>query len=143
MLAMGSFNRSFVRRDFGDKKKAGSMMHKTICSKCSKECEVPFRPTGNRPVYCKECFQTMRPEATRPDNNFSRHPNFERRSGEGNRFAQQPQYKEQFESLNVKLDKILEILESKAAISADVKAVEIKIPKVKKATRKSAVNKEK
>jgi CxxC-x17-CxxC domain-containing protein len=119
------------------------MLHKTICSKCNKECEVPFRPTGNRPVYCKDCFQTIRPEATRPDSSFSRRPNFENRNGEGNRFTQQSQYKEQFESLNVKLDKILEILEPKAIISADSKAVEIKIPKVKKAIRKSAVNKEK
>ena len=29
---------------------------KAICSDCKKECEVPFRPTGDRPVYCKECF---------------------------------------------------------------------------------------
>jgi len=23
---------------------------------CNKECEVPFKPSGDRPVYCKECF---------------------------------------------------------------------------------------
>jgi CxxC-x17-CxxC domain-containing protein len=32
------------------------VMHKTICAECRKECEVPFRPSGGRPVYCKECF---------------------------------------------------------------------------------------
>jgi len=32
------------------------VLHKTICSDCRKECEVPFKPSGNRPVYCKECF---------------------------------------------------------------------------------------
>jgi CxxC-x17-CxxC domain-containing protein len=32
------------------------MMHKTICADCKKECEVPFRPSGDRPVYCRECF---------------------------------------------------------------------------------------
>lgn len=31
-------------------------LHKAICADCNKECEVPFRPTGDRPVYCKECF---------------------------------------------------------------------------------------
>lgn len=30
--------------------------HKAICTDCNKECQVPFRPTGDRPVYCKECF---------------------------------------------------------------------------------------
>lgn len=29
---------------------------KAICADCKKECEVPFKPTGDRPVYCKECF---------------------------------------------------------------------------------------
>jgi len=32
-------------------------MHKATCSECKKECEVPFKPSGDRPVYCKECFQ--------------------------------------------------------------------------------------
>ena len=32
------------------------VMHKTICADCKKECEVPFRPSGDRPIYCQECF---------------------------------------------------------------------------------------
>jgi len=31
-------------------------MHKAVCSECKKECEVPFKPTEGKPVYCKECF---------------------------------------------------------------------------------------
>lgn len=31
-------------------------MHKATCSECKKDCDVPFKPTGDRPVYCKECF---------------------------------------------------------------------------------------
>jgi len=31
-------------------------LFKVICAECNKECEVPFKPTGDRPVYCKECF---------------------------------------------------------------------------------------
>jgi CxxC-x17-CxxC domain-containing protein len=31
-------------------------MHKAICADCKRDCQVPFRPSGNRPVYCKECF---------------------------------------------------------------------------------------
>ncbi|MBI1976302.1 MAG: DNA-directed RNA polymerase [Candidatus Omnitrophica bacterium] len=31
-------------------------MFKAICAECKQECEVPFRPSGDRPVYCKECF---------------------------------------------------------------------------------------
>jgi len=32
------------------------VMHKSICADCKKDCEVPFKPSGDRPVYCKECF---------------------------------------------------------------------------------------
>jgi len=27
------------------------------CSSCGVETQVPFKPTGVRPVYCRECFQ--------------------------------------------------------------------------------------
>ena len=27
-----------------------------VCSKCKKDCKVPFRPTGDKPVYCRDCF---------------------------------------------------------------------------------------
>ena len=37
-------------------------MHKTKCADCGKECEVPFKPTEGRPVYCRECFQKHRDE---------------------------------------------------------------------------------
>ncbi|MBN1923742.1 MAG: hypothetical protein JW791_03195 [Nanoarchaeota archaeon] len=35
-------------------------MHKAVCSECNKECEVPFKPREDRPVYCKECFAKKR-----------------------------------------------------------------------------------
>ena len=31
-------------------------MHKAVCSDCKKECEVPFKPRGDRPIYCKDCY---------------------------------------------------------------------------------------
>jgi CxxC-x17-CxxC domain-containing protein len=39
-------------------------MHKSVCADCGKECEVPFQPTGDRPVYCKECWAKRRPPRT-------------------------------------------------------------------------------
>jgi len=36
------------------------VMHDVICSNCGKLTEVPFVPTGSRPVYCHDCFQTAR-----------------------------------------------------------------------------------
>jgi CxxC-x17-CxxC domain-containing protein len=36
-------------------------MHKAVCADCGKECEVPFKPDGSRPVYCRECYAKRRP----------------------------------------------------------------------------------
>lgn len=33
-------------------------MYAITCAQCGKEDEVPFRPTGARPVYCYDCFRT-------------------------------------------------------------------------------------
>jgi CxxC-x17-CxxC domain-containing protein len=32
-------------------------MHKTTCSDCGRSCEVPFKPTSNKPVFCSNCFE--------------------------------------------------------------------------------------
>jgi len=54
----GGFNRGPRRGGGGfDRPKE---MHKATCAECKKECEVPFKPTEGRPVYCKECFENKR-----------------------------------------------------------------------------------
>ena len=32
-------------------------MHKATCSECGCECDVPFKPTEGKPVYCRDCFR--------------------------------------------------------------------------------------
>ncbi len=36
-------------------------MHPAVCAECNKDTEVPFLPTGDRPVYCSDCF-SKRPQ---------------------------------------------------------------------------------
>jgi CxxC-x17-CxxC domain-containing protein len=31
-----------------------------VCSNCGADATVPFRPRGDRPVYCSDCFSQMR-----------------------------------------------------------------------------------
>jgi CxxC-x17-CxxC domain-containing protein len=38
----------------------GRVLYKVICADCKKECEIPFKPIGDRSVYCKECFTLRR-----------------------------------------------------------------------------------
>ena len=35
-------------------------MHDATCARCGQETQVPFKPTGARPVYCSDCFRMMR-----------------------------------------------------------------------------------
>ncbi len=120
----GSSNR-FDRRDsgrpsFGDKK-----MFEAICDKCHKTCEVPFRPTGDKPVFCSDCFG---------------------KGEKGGSNAAAPissdQYKKQFEMLNAKLDSILGMLSPKT-VSEKIVKVEKPVAKVapKVAAKKVEVKK--
>ena len=34
--------------------------HKAVCTSCKKECEVPFKPTEGRDVFCQDCFKKNR-----------------------------------------------------------------------------------
>jgi CxxC-x17-CxxC domain-containing protein len=61
---MGKFNRGgfgggkrFGGRDRSFDRSAPREMHKAICAECGDECEVPFRPSGDRPVLCSNCFK--------------------------------------------------------------------------------------
>ncbi len=72
-------------------------MFQTECDKCGDSCEVPFRPTGERPVYCRGCFD----KGGTPDRNNAS-ASTHRPQGEN--------YAEQFKALNAKLDAILKAL---------------------------------
>lgn len=46
--------------DGGSRDRGAREMHEVICSNCGKPAQVPFLPTGARPVYCTDCFQTVK-----------------------------------------------------------------------------------
>jgi len=57
---MGDFDRN-DRRGGGGGGGRGNFggpreMHKATCAECKQECEVPFKPNGEKPVYCRDCF---------------------------------------------------------------------------------------
>ncbi len=45
---------------------SGRPLYKAVCADCHKTCEVPFKVTGDRPVYCKECFATRKAASRGP-----------------------------------------------------------------------------
>lgn len=51
------FNAHVQGRERQNDPHQGRPMYRATCADCKKECELPFKPTGDRPVYCKECFR--------------------------------------------------------------------------------------
>jgi CxxC-x17-CxxC domain-containing protein len=47
-------------------------MFAAVCSECGAETMVPFNPTGGRPIYCRDCFQSRKPK--RPQSSASSPP---------------------------------------------------------------------
>lgn len=101
-----SGNRYGMNRDrgFGDRGNRGSrnQMHEATCSKCGKSCQVPFRPTGSKPVFCSSCFEQTNQKSSfspREDNRRFNNP------------PQQGNSSEQLNQINKKLDKIITILQ--------------------------------
>jgi CxxC-x17-CxxC domain-containing protein len=99
----------------------GGGLYKAICADCGQECEVPFKPTGSKPVYCRSCFKQN--EALESDNRFDDHrrkpmgrPRFDSRRGPGpgpGGFSGGGggASREALEEINRKLDKIIEALD--------------------------------
>lgn len=176
---MGNFNRGrsggggFGRRGFHDRGSRGPVqMHSAVCDNCRQNCEVPFRPTNGKPVYCSNCFDRNRNSDT---------PGFEGKNHEEKRMFEaicdecgngckvpfqpsgekpvycsncfgekkgaddknneslRPQYTNQFAELNNKLDKILIMLAPKNDFAPAVKIEEEiteEAPKKKPAKKK-------
>lgn len=90
--AHGSNRRDSSRRDFGRSNRREPLtMHPAVCDECKKDCEVPFKPTSSKPIYCSDCFK----KKDRSKTNNSE------------------QCEKELAQINEKLDKILEALESK------------------------------
>lgn len=54
------------RGGFGGRDGGRPQMHQATCSECGKECEIPFKPTGSRPVFCSTCFEKQGGGSDRP-----------------------------------------------------------------------------
>jgi CxxC-x17-CxxC domain-containing protein len=125
-------------RDFAPRDDRPQTMFKTVCSDCGKECEVPFKPNGSKPVFCRDCFQGKRRFEGPKENNFPpRRPSFDDRGPQHQGPPPPPAHREDFAMLNAKLDRILNLLTVKVVkpevVIAPVVEPKEKIVKVKKA----------
>jgi len=99
-------------------------MHDATCDKCGTDCQVPFRPTAGKPIFCDNCFEktSSRSGALRDGGNTSK----------------------EIKLLSQKMDKLIELLSPTKTVNKKtekkedkkvVKSKTIKIPTVKKETK--------
>lgn len=62
------FGGSHDDRGFGNRNSGRPQMFQAVCSECGASCELPFRPTGDRPVFCSNCFEKQGGGNDRPSN---------------------------------------------------------------------------
>lgn len=116
--------RSSGGRDFGRSSSRDREMFKAVCAQCGANCEIPFKPTTDRPILCSDCF----------GGNNSR--GSDRKVSGGNN-----QLEAQLKSINEKLDKLLQSLAPKALIEKKKVTVKPEIKKKAVVTKKAKIKK--
>ncbi len=118
----GNGNKKFGGKSFGGRNfEAGNkpQMYDATCSSCGKDCKVPFRPTGSRPIFCSICFDRQGDEGSprSSEKSFDR-PHFgdkRKRDFEKDNAALEHKnaehLKAEFARLHAKLDMIVQALE--------------------------------
>lgn len=141
---MGKFNRGGDRGGFGGERRGGfggnkggfqkkswgsdrggdRQMFSAVCDECKKSCEVPFRPSSDKPVYCNDCFRKEdnagAPREQR--NSFGGNRDFGRGSersfsrGNDKKFFDKPieqnnGLNKQLTEMNLKLDRLINAIE--------------------------------
>ncbi len=113
------------------------------CSSCQMNCEVPFRPSSDKPVYCSACFNKKNSNAMRDFNKSHGERRDEVRSDVRPAYAERPMrvenqshasphtedIKRQLANLESKLNRVLEIvntLKSQASVAITEVAVPVK-----------------
>jgi CxxC-x17-CxxC domain-containing protein len=145
-------------RDSGRDSGGRPSMHQATCDKCGKDCEVPFKPTSGKPIFCSRCFDKNQNEepkkygrersdrSDRSDRNFnsgdSRKRSYDDRDSViDNKVNETEQLKKELVILNKKLDKILELLTPVLPVKNHQEEYEEEVeePKLEKKPKKKTV----
>jgi CxxC-x17-CxxC domain-containing protein len=124
----GGRNRGFGRqRD--DRGRGQGAMFSAVCDGCGQSCEVPFKPTNGRPVYCDTCFGSRKESgSSRGGRVFS-----QKISGFGKDSS--AELKTQLELLNQKMDRLIVL--AQAMVNTKTAATKEAKPKKSVKSKKS------
>ncbi|RJQ34157.1 hypothetical protein C4566_02415 [Candidatus Parcubacteria bacterium] len=143
---MGNFNRdrggrsndrrggggSFGRRDSGRSFNRGGgdfgrpTMHKAVCDECGQDCEVPFKPSGDKPIFCSTCFGKQNHDSSSRPNKFggdrNSRPRFEdRKPAQSNQDSKE--IIKAIKTLNYKIDQLTKILSPESNLEKNIEDI--------------------
>ncbi len=135
------------RDDRGSRSGGSSELFSAVCTACKKQCEVPFRPSADKPVYCRDCFmnhdkgfvQDTRPSSSRGGDDSRRES---RPSQRDTQYGRPEINAGQKSADNDELKKQIAILESKVNRIIELLTVEVKAPEIIEAPKAVKVIKE-
>ena len=136
---------AFGKKSWGDKRSGDKppMLYKATCSNCHKSCEVPFRPNGEKPVYCKDCFENKGGAGGDREGGRFQKRDFVAYSQpvpyDGNKGNDD--IKRQLESVNAKLERLIQAVEKMVPAKPAEKIVELKEVIATAMKKKKAVKK--
>lgn len=114
-------NRGGNRR-FGNYRDEDRQMFQAVCANCGNTCQVPFRPSGDKPVYCNQCFADRDDGSNRRSFGHSDRPRGERVfRGGGDRPKSTPNFKRDLDEINRKLDILIQAVEAQKQNSSKTK----------------------
>ncbi len=107
------------RPSFGGGNRNGgqTQMFSATCAQCQKSCEVPFRPNGEKPVYCKDCFVSKRENpSTSNRESFQSKPQSDTRTNDTRiNDVRIDELKRSIEVIGDKLDRLTKMIENRNA----------------------------
>ncbi len=106
--------------DRGGRDDRPTEMFKAVCSECGNSCEVPFRPSGDKPVFCNDCFGKKKNDmGGAPRNDRGPRTDFAPRppahGPAHGPVGGDPMHK-QMEAINSKLDRLIKLMEGTAVV---------------------------
>lgn len=134
------------QRGFGDRDR---QMYTATCDQCGRRCEVPFMPSGEKPVYCNDCFSEKRADSPRPQRDFGSRGGDRRgdrgdrgdRGGRPSSGSGNEELIRHISTLASKMDRLIDMVGSMSSTkaSAQPKSEEPKPAKAKKAAKEEVV----
>ncbi|MDA1197393.1 MAG: hypothetical protein O2779_05550 [Nanoarchaeota archaeon] len=105
----GSYSRNRESR-YGEGRRELELT-KVTCAECKKECEVPFKPTSKKPVFCRDCFSKKEGNSDRRESSYERPRNGSSYDKPRRESSYEKPSNDDNKSIHEKLDKIMQALD--------------------------------